>query len=295
VTTSAVVLVLAVFAASAVESVEAFTIVLASGLSRGWRSAMEGTVVALIVLAVIVGVVGVPLVKLVPIDALRVVIGALLLVLGLGWLRKAILRASGHKSLHDEDAIFARTMSELSQGDTGTPVAGGAAPGDRPPVGGHRGRDAQGFTVAFKGVFLEGMEVVLIVLTLGGTSHRLGLAAVAAAAAVVVVTAVGVIVARQLSQVPENALKLGVGVMLTSFGVFWVGEGAGIHWPGADLWLLTLVALFSVVALVSIRVMRRALLEGRPAVAKAPAHGGGVARVAGSVPGRVAGEKSSGS
>jgi uncharacterized membrane protein len=190
-------------------------------------------------------------------------------------------------------------MSELSPAVAGgvadgTEAGGAAAGGPALPAVQH-GRDAQGFTVAFKGVFLEGMEVVLIVLTLGGTAHKLGLAAVAAAAAVVVVAAVGVIVARQLSHVPENALKLGVGVMLTSFGVFWVGEGAGVHWPGADLWILALVALFALVAAALIGVMRRVLLEDKPAVGTAPAHGHDVAGVAGAVPGSVAGEKASGS
>ncbi|MHB1509409.1 MAG: hypothetical protein ACYCST_12520 [Acidimicrobiales bacterium] len=239
--TSAVILVLAVFGASAVEMVEALTIVIAAGVSRGWRSAFEGAAVAAVVLAVLVAAVGVPLVHLVPLNALRVVIGGLLLVLGLNWLRKAILRASGHKVLHDEDAIYEKTVSSLS--------------GSKPASS----RDAVGFTVAFKGVLLEGLEVVMIVLTLGSSSRRLGLAAGAAAAAVVVVGVVGAIVGRQLSEVPENAMKMGVGIMLTSFGVFWVGEGSGLRWPGSDLFLLALVALFVATATGSIRLMRRAL------------------------------------
>ena len=241
--TSAVVLVLAVFAASAVEMVEALTIVVAAGTTRGWRSAFEGAATATVVLAVIVGAVGLPLVHLVPIDALRVVVGALLLVLGLGWLRKAVLRSSGHKALHDEDAIYDKTVAEL------------AAAG----VGGRPRRDALGFVVAFKGVFLEGTEVVLIVLSLGSSSHRLGLAAVAAAAAVVVVGAVGVVVARQLSEVPENTMKMAVGIMLTSFGAFWVGEGSGVHWPGSDLSILGLIAFFCAVTAGAIAGMRRVL------------------------------------
>jgi uncharacterized membrane protein len=241
--TSAVVLVLAVFAASAVEMVEALTIVVAAGTTRGWRSAFEGAATATVVLAVIVGAVGLPLVHLVPIDALRVVVGALLLVLGLGWLRKAVLRSSGHKALHDEDAIYDKTVAELA-------AAGG---------GGRPRRDALGFVVAFKGVFLEGTEVVLIVLSLGSSSHRLGLAAVAAAAAVVIVGAVGVVVARQLSEVPENTMKMGVGIMLTSFGAFWVGEGSGVHWPGSDLSILGLIAFFCAVTAGAIAGMRRVL------------------------------------
>lgn len=249
--TSAVILVLAVFAASAVEMVEALTLVVAAGATRGWRSALEGTVAAVVLLAVIVGAVGVPLVHLVPIDVLRVVIGGLLLVLGLGWLRKAILRSSGHKAMHDEDAIYARTVEEL-RGAQG-------ASASRRPV-----RDAMAFTVAFKGVFLEGMEVVLIVLSLGSSSHRLGLAAASAGAAVVVVGGIGVAVARQLSEVPENAMKMTVGIMLSSFGVFWTGEGSGVRWPGSDLAILVLVALFALVARVGILLLRRALPERSP-------------------------------
>ena len=237
--TSTVLLALAVFGACAVEAVEALTIVLASGTSRGWRSALEGTVVAIVVLAAVVAAVGVPLAHYVPIDALRVVIGGLLLVLGLGWLRKAVLRASGNKALHDEDRIYADTLAEL--GGTGA---------------GTGGRDAVGFAVAFKGVFLEGTEVVLIVLSLGASSHHLGLAALMAAAAAVVVTAAGVIVARQLREVPENTMKFAVGVMLTSFGLFWLGEGLGLDWPGSDAFILALAAIFLGLAGLTGRMIR---------------------------------------
>jgi len=248
-TTASVVLALAVFGASAVEMVEALTIVTASGVTRGWRSAIEGTIAAAVLLAALVIAVGVPLARLVPIDTLRVVIGALLLVLGLDWLRKAVLRASGHKALHDEDVIYARTVADLSGGEV---VAGGKGGSWRSGR-----RDATGFTVAFKGVFLEGMEVVLIVITLGASSGHLGLAAAAAAAAAVVVGVVGYFVARQLSEVPENWMKLAVGIMLTSFGVFWVGEGAGVHWPGSDLMILVLVAVFAATAALLSLAMRR--------------------------------------
>ncbi|HXA33750.1 MAG TPA: hypothetical protein VNV87_15965 [Acidimicrobiales bacterium] len=254
-TSSAIILALAVFGASAVEAVEALTIVLAAGTTRGWRSATEGVLAALAVLVAIVAGVGVPLVHLVPIDVLRVVIGGLLLVLGLQWLRKAILRATGNKALHDEDAIYASTIAELSEGADRTPAASTQRSGWRSATSGPR--DAIGFTVAFKGVFLEGLEVVLVVLTLGASSHRLGLAAAAAAAAIVVVTAVGLAVARQLSEVPENTMKTVVGIMLTSFGVFWVGEGAGLHWPGSDLAILGLIALFAATTGVLIIGMRR--------------------------------------
>ena len=244
--TSTIVLMLAVFAASAVEMVEALTIVVASGTTRGWCSAFEGTAVAVVALAAIVGAVGVPLIHLVPIAVLRVVIGGLLLILGLAWLRKAILRSSGHKAMHDEDAIYAKTVAELAPGEAGATTS-------------RRQRDAVGFVVAFKGVFLEGMEVVLIVLSLGSSSHHLGLAAAAAGAAVVIVAGVGIVVARQLSEVPENSMKMGVGIMLTSFGVFWAGEGAGVHWPGSDLSILALIAFFVAVTSLAIPLMRRTL------------------------------------
>jgi uncharacterized membrane protein len=251
-TSSTVVLVLAVFAASLVEMVEALTIVVAAGVSRGWRSALEGAAVAALVLGVLVAAVGVPLIRYIPIDALRVVVGALLLVLGLSWLRKAILRSSGNKALHDEDEIYAETVSELSTTD-GAPT-------------GQRRYDSVGFAVAFKGVFLEGTEVVLIVISLGAAQHRLGLAALAAGAAILLVAVVGLVVARQLREVPENTIKAAVGVMLTSFGVFWVGEGAGVHWPGEDLAIPVLVVFFAAVyfaysALVRVRAPVRVVEE----------------------------------
>jgi uncharacterized membrane protein len=224
--------------------VEALTIVLAAGVSRGWRSAFEGAAAAAVVLAVLVIGVGAPLVRLVPLNTLRVVIGGLLLVLGLNWLRKAILRASGHKALHDEDAIYKDTVSSLAGAEAAST------------------RDAVGFIVAFKGVFLEGLEVVMIVLTLGSSSRHLALASASAAAAVVVVGTVGAVVGRQLSEVPENAMKMAVGIMLTSFGVFWVGEGAGLKWPGSDLFLLALVGLFVLTTTAAVRLMRHALPTG---------------------------------
>lgn len=241
--TSTVVLVLAVFGASTVEMVEALTIVVAAGITRGWRSALEGAAAAVALLTVLVAVVGVPLIHYVPIDALRVVIGGLLLVLGMSWLRKAILRASGLKPLHDEDAIFAATSEELRRGATKATSA--------------TRRDGAAFAVAFKGVFLEGTEVVLIVVSLGASQHRLGLAAGVAAAAAVLVALIGALVARQLSTVPENTIKLGVGVMLTSFGLFWVGEGAGVHWPGGDLAIIGFLGIFALVTLGTVAWLHR--------------------------------------
>jgi uncharacterized membrane protein len=252
-TSSTLVLVLAVFGASLVEMVEALTLVVAAGTSRGWRSALEGAAAAALVLGALVVVVGIPLVRYIPIDALRVVVGALLLVLGLSWLRKAILRSSGHKAMHDEDEIYAETVAELDSDAGATDTGAGARPVDR-----HR-RDPVGFMVAFKGVFLEGCEVVIIVISLGAAQHRLGLAALAAAAAVVLVAVVGLVVARQLSEVPENTIKTAVGVMLTSFGVFWVGEGAGVHWPGGDLAIPVLAGFFVAVYFAFTAFMRSQL------------------------------------
>jgi Ca2+/H+ antiporter, TMEM165/GDT1 family len=224
-TTQSWLLALAVFGACAVEMVEALTLVVASGTSRGWRSAIEGAVAAVAVLAVAVGVLGVSILHYVPLSALRVIVGALLLTLGLPWLRKAWLRASGHLPLHDEDAIYARTVAGLSGGTASR-------------------RDAAGFLVAFKGVLLEGSEVVVIVFSLGATQHRLLLASLSAGVALLLVGIVGALVARQLSTVPENSIKLVVGVLLTSFGVFWIGEGAKVHWPGGELFLLVLLGVF---------------------------------------------------
>jgi uncharacterized membrane protein len=183
---------------------------------------------------------GPALVHYVPLGTLRVVIGALLLVFGLQWLQKAVLRSAGLKAKHDEDSIFRTQVAELSAGPR---------PGS--------GRDTTAFTVAFKGVFLEGLEVVVIVITLGATEHRLALASLAALAAVLLVGAVGAVVARQLSGVPENALKAVVGVMLVSYGTFWTGEGIGVHWPGSDATLLVLAALYGVVAWTLGRLLAR--------------------------------------
>ena len=245
------VLLASVFLASSVEMVEALTIVVAVGATRGWRSALEGAGVALGVLGVLVAAIGPPLVRYVPLNALRIVVGGLLLVFGLQWLRKAVLRAAGLKDKHDEDAIYAAQVAALTPTDDDT-----ASSPNRSQ------RDATAFTVAFKGVFLEGLEVVVIVLTLGAAGHRLGLAVLAAGAAVVVVAGVGALVARQLSNVPENLMKLAVGLMLVSFGTFWAGEGVGVHWPGSDLAIPVLVGVYAVVAATAVRALAR-LKEAR--------------------------------
>src|SRR5437660_804202 len=187
-------LLLSAFLASAVEMVEALTIVLAIGVTRGWRSALLGVGAAALALTVVVAALG-PALTLLPIDGLRVFVGALLLIFGLQWLRKAIMRASGLKALHDEDAIYQREVSEASQ----------AQPVER------AGMDWYGFTVSFKGVFLEGLEVAFIVLTFGSAQGSIPLAAVGAAAALVIVGVVGVFVHAPLSRVPENTMKFAVG------------------------------------------------------------------------------------
>jgi uncharacterized membrane protein len=233
-----VLLVVAAFLASAVEMVEALTIVLAVGVTRGWRSAGWGVAAALGGLAVIVAGLGPALANL-PIDSMRLVVGAVLLVFGLQWLRKAILRASGLKAMHDEEAIYEAEIALLR------------ASGQRPS------HDWYAFTVAFKGVFLEGLEVAFIVVTFGGTQRNVGLAAVGAGAALVVVLIAGMIVHAPLTRVPENTLKFGVGVMLTSFGMFWSAEGAGISWPGGDVSILGLIAFAVAVSFGLVAIARR--------------------------------------
>jgi uncharacterized membrane protein len=233
-------LVLSAFLASGVEFVEALTIVLAAGLARGWRSSLAGLAAATIVLAVLVAALG-PALTVIPIQALRLVVGALLLVFGLQWLRKAILRASGYKALHDEDEIFAREIAE----------AQGAEHVERAGV------DWYGFTLSFKGVLLEGLEVVFIVLTFGSAQGSIPLAAVGAAAALVLVAGIGVAVRAPLARVPENTLKFAVGVMLTTFGIFWSVEGAGGDWPGSDAAILGVLALVVAVSLLFVRLLQR--------------------------------------
>ena len=228
----------AVFLACSVEMVEALTIVLAVGHTRGWRSALQGVVVALVALAALVAAFGPALVH-VPLDGLRLVVGGVLLIFGMQWLRKAILRSSGLKAKHDEDEIYRMKVAELQALDVTVD------------------RDRVAFVVAFKGTFLEGLEVVIIVLTLGTSAHRLGLAVIVAAIAVVVVGAAGLIVARQLSRVPENAMKMSVGVLLVTYGTFWTGEGLKIKWPDNDVTLLFFVLLYALVTWLLVAVMRR--------------------------------------
>jgi uncharacterized membrane protein len=250
--TGAIFLVLASFLASTVEMVEALTIVLAVGVSRQWRSTLIGVAVALIALAAVVAALG-PALALIPIDALRVVVGTLLLIFGLQWLRKAILRASGHVALHDEEAIYQRELTASRQ-----------AQGNRPAS-----MDWYAFTLAFKGVFLEGLEVAFIVLTFGANAAADGtgsiqLAAVGAGIAVVLVTLAGAIVHQPLSRVPENTMKFVVGAMLTTFGIFWGSEGVGVLWPGQDVAILAILAFVLFIALLSVRLLQRHSRETQP-------------------------------
>jgi uncharacterized membrane protein len=188
-----------------------------------------------------------PALTALPINVLRLIVGGLLLVFGLQWLRKAILRASGFIALHDEDAIFAKEVAELR--------AGGA---ERPGI------DPFGFTVSFKGVLLEGLEVAFIVITFGSNQHNVGLAVLAALAAVLIVIAAGAAAHAPLSRVPENTLKYVVGVMLTSFGIFWGTEGAGGSWPAGDAAIPAIIAFTLATSLGLVAVLRRrhASLDG---------------------------------
>ena len=230
-----------VFLACLVESVEAVTIVLAAGATRSWRSALLGVVAALILLGGLVAVLG-PAIAALPLQTLRLIVGGLLLVFGLQWLRKGVLRASGYQGLHDEEAIYRREVA-----------AGSSAETERRFVV----DDWYAFTLAFKGVLLEGLEVVFIVLTFGANQGRIPLAALAALSAVLVVTLVAVAVRAPLGRVPENSLKLGVGVLLTSFGLFWGAEGAGATWPGGDAALVTVVAYVALLMAGLIGSLRR--------------------------------------
>jgi uncharacterized membrane protein len=220
--------------------VEALTIVLGVGIVRGWRSTLIGVAAATIVLAALVASLG-PLLRSLPIDALRLVVGALLLAFGLQWLRKAILRAGGYAALHDEAETFRREQESAS-----------AAGSEQ-----RAGLDWYSFAVSFKGVLLEGLEVVFIVLSFGSAQGRLGLAAGGAGAAVVLVVVAGVVARGPLERVPENTIKFAVGLLLSSFGCFWAAEGVGIHWRGDELSLLGVIAFFSPVSYVLVRALQR--------------------------------------
>jgi uncharacterized membrane protein len=228
--------ILASFMGSFVEVVEAFTIILAVGLSRSWRPAFIGTALALAVLAVLIFLLG-PLLGQVPIGLLQYIVGVLLILFGIRWLRKAILRSSGYIALHDEAKAFASETDKLKRQAEDS-----------------RANFLAGL-VAFKAVLLEGVEVVFIVIAIGAGNGMLAYASLGAAAACIIVIALGLIVHRPLSQVPENTLKFVVGLMLTTFGIFWTGEGLGAQWPGADLSIIGILAILAVVAFVAIRIL----------------------------------------
>jgi uncharacterized membrane protein len=228
----------AAFFASAVEFVEAFTIVLVVGVTVNWRSALLGALAAAATLALLVATLGVALVQWVPLDALRLVIGILLLLFGLKWLKNAILRYSGLKALHDEEAIYEETLAQLR------------ARGQIDAVSSRF--DLFGFLLSYKSVLLEGLEVAFIVITFGlsaatstvSRSSGITSAALGALLAGLLVILVGALVRVPLTKVPENTLKFVVGIMLTTFGTFWTGEGFGVAWPLEDVFLLILAAIY---------------------------------------------------
>lgn len=238
--TDTILLALGSFLASAVEMVEALTIVLGVGVVRGWRSTLIGVAAASVVLAGLIAVIG-PALGTIPIDTLRLIVGALLLVFGMQWLRQAILRSSGYRPLHDEEQAFRRERKRAVEAGTEQ----------------RAGLDWYSFTVAFKGVLLEGLEVVFIVISFGAGQGRLGPAVVGAAVSVVVVVVAGLVARGPLERVPENAIKFAVGLLLTSFGCFWAAEGAGVEWPGDELSLLGVLAFLGGASFVLVRALRR--------------------------------------
>lgn len=235
-------IVLGSFLACSVEMVEALTIVLAVGITRGWRTAMAGVGAGFVTLAAVVAALGPALVTLIPLGGLQVVIGTLLLIFGMQWLRKAILRSAGLKAMHDEDDIYRKEVSEL-----------------RPAVAISDNMDWTGFVVSFKGVFLEGLEVAFIVLTFGansGATDTWGLSALGALIAFGLVGAVGLTIHRPLSRVPENSIKFSVGLMLMAFGTFWAAEGVGIEWEASDVSLLLILGFYGVLSWAMVRILK---------------------------------------
>jgi uncharacterized membrane protein len=240
--------VLSSFIASAVEFVEALTVVLAVGMTRQWRSTLLGAGAAVVVLVALIAILGSTIATLVPIELLRLVVGAVLIVFGLQWLTKAILRTAGARASRDEVASYGRELAALAK---------------EPPVPA-TGTDWVSFTVAFKGVLLEGLEVAFIVVTFGAAGGQLGPALIGAGIAGIVVVGVGAVVRRPLARLPENQLKFGVGLMLVSFGTFWGGEGVGVVWPGSDLSILLLLAGYLVASLLAVRTVAASLVRQQP-------------------------------
>jgi uncharacterized membrane protein len=208
-------------------------------VTRGWRSALTGVGAGFVTLAAVVAIVGPSLVTLAPLGALQVVVGTLLLIFGMQWLRKAIQRAAGVRSKHNEDAIYAEEVSELRS----------AASNDG-------GLDWTGFVVSFKGVFLEGLEVAFIVLTFGTNSGRFALSSIGALGAFVVITTIGLVIHRPLSRVPENSIKFTVGIMLSAFGTFWAGEGIGVDWKLGDATILIAIAGYAAIAFALVEALK---------------------------------------
>jgi Ca2+/H+ antiporter, TMEM165/GDT1 family len=231
--------VLAAFLASLVEFIEALTVVLAVGAVRGWRGAVGGSGLALFVLLILVAILG-PALTHIPLAAIQLAVGTLLLLFGLRWLRKAILRSAGAIPLHDEAVAFAEERETLLK-------FGGTSSGwDRIAV-----------TTAFKITMLEGIEVVFIVVAIGAAGRGLLVpASLGALAALLVVVLLGLVLHRPVSNIPENALKFMVGILLCGFGTFWVGEGMGLSWPGADWSVLALIAGYAIVALLIVAICR---------------------------------------
>jgi len=241
------------FLASAVEFVEAFTIVLVVGLTINWRSSLAGAFAAAATLAIIVTTMGVALVQFVPIDILRLVVGILLILFGLKWLKKALLRYSGLKALHDEEAIFEETMAEMrARGEKTAPRF-----------------EPFGIALSYKAVLLEGLEVAFIVISFGTSaasnvcSKTCGISSAAGGAVVAggLIILLGALVRAPLKQIPENTLKFVVGIMLTTFGTFWTGEGFGVTWPFSDLFLLVLVALYLLASFVLVTWLKQVRLQ----------------------------------
>lgn len=232
----------AAFLGSAVESIEALTIVLAVGLTRGWRSPLYGTVVALVSLAILVLVFGQLIVTRVPESTLKLIIGTLIVLFGIRWLHKAVLRSAGVIAMHDENKSYSDTVTAL--GGSGAIVR----------------QDWIGFTIALKGVFLEGLEVVFIVVAVGGTSGGLPIAVAGGLLAMVVVAAIGMVVRKPLAQVPENTLKYAVGIILTSLGTFWAAEGMGATWPLDFVSVLGIAAIYFGASRIAVMLIRRPVL-----------------------------------
>ncbi len=230
----------AAFLGSAVESTEALTIVLAVGLTRGWRAPLLGTLGALLALAVLVVFFGQFIVTRIPDSALKLLVGTLLLLFGLRWLHKAVLRSAGVVDKHDEELAYRRTVDQLQ--------------------GSASGRDWVGFVLALKGVFLEGLEVVFIVIAVGGTGRGLPAAVAGGLLAMVVIAVAGLVVRRPLARVPENTLKYAVGVILTSLGTFWAAEGMGASWPLDFVSILGLAVIYFVASRLAVTLIRRPAL-----------------------------------